>query len=445
MSADGLEHQPGDRRNLGVLFLVSVLIGLGVAVYEVALPLFLKERAHLGWQAMGWIYGAGAAVTFVIRWGVGAWSDRAGRKIVYVGALLATGLATLVTPCSANVFVQGALKSVADPTARLREAMHSVLLYECWPKRFQSIFSKTRGVEFLFHFFGLLLAAVVLTVMARRGVESPHAWFIGGAALLLLLSGVIFAFGFRERPMEKTSKPALRWRDFLHMRLSRPLWVLTISSMVFNMGIMISHCFALQLFFQEKYHATDTDIFTIGALHRLSSSVTLLLLGHVFRTRLRMWMVIFLVCEGVFIAAPGFLPDQPSYTIAGFVLPTLWTVVVIWLGHDFLGMSMWLPIQQTLMQRHTRPGSRGEDITLATALGALGAVPAPFIAGWLRQCPGLPGDAAVNLPFIVSGLGVALSAVVLLWLPRESEAPAPRLQPETPADPPAVQTERPRA
>jgi hypothetical protein len=86
-----------------------------------------------------------------------------------------------------------------------------------------------------------------------------------------------------------------------------------------------------------------------------------------------------------------------------------------------------VPIQQVLLQRHSGADTRGEEIGLSTALGALGAVPAPFLAGWLRSFPGLASDAAVNLPFIVSGVGVALSALVLLWLPKEDE-PAPFLR-----------------
>ncbi len=421
------EPDAAPRRNLIVLFAVSTLIGLGGAVYEVALPLFLKD-AKLSWRTMGWIYGGGAVATFVIRIWFGAWSDRVGRKTVYVGSLLVAGAATLATPLSANAWAQGVLKSITDPTARLREAMHSVLLYESWPKRFQKIFSKTRGVEFLFHFVGLLAAAALLGALLKVGVRSPTAWFIAGAAGLLLLSGALFALFYREPLRPEAARPALSWRDLLRLDLTRPMWVLALSGFIFSLGITISHCFALQLFFQEKYGASDTQIFTIGALHRLSSAITLLFLGHVFRRRLRMWFMLFLVSEGVFLAAPAFMPAG-EYRVAGLALPALWTVVGVWLAHDFMGMGLWLPIQQVLIQRHSRAASRGEDVVVVTALGALGSVPAPFVAGALRElCLGpvaeaLPFLAGINLPFLVSGLGVALSAAVLLWLPKGDDRP----------------------
>lgn len=432
MSIDSAPAPDADRvkrRNLVVLFVVSTLIGLGGAVYEVALPLFLKD-AHLSWRTMGWIYGAGAVVTFVVRIWFGAWSDRIGRKAVYVGSLFVAGAATLVTPVSSGAWVQGALKSVTDPAGRLRDAMHSVLLFESWPKRFQKIFSKTRGVEFMCHFVGLLLAAALLGVMVKAGVSSPTGWFIAGAALLLLLSGAIFALFFREPPLPSQGKPSISWRDLLRMDMTGPMWVMAISGFIFSLGVTTSHCFALQLFFQEKYGASDSAIFIIGALHRLSSAITLLFLGHAFTKHLRMWFMLFLVLEGIFLAAPSFMPAAGEYHVAGLVLPALWTVVVVWLAHDFMGMGLWLPIQQVLIQRHSRTESRGEDVVLVTAIGALGSVPAPFLAGALREmsvgpvAERMPFLAGINLPFLVSGVGVALSAVVLLWLPKEGQSEA---------------------
>ena len=420
MQPDSGEKAQADRRNLATLFTVSMLIGLGVAVYDTALPLYLKE-VGLDWRAMGAIYGVAAVATVLMRVGVGAWSDRVGRKVVYVGSLVATSLATFLTPLFGGAVMQGTLKSVTDPTTRVREAIHSVLLYESWPRTFQRLFSKTRGVEYLCHFLGLLMSAALLGWMVRAGVQGPQRWFLAGAATLLLLSGLIFAAFFRERPREEAPREALTWRHMVRLRLTRPMWVLTVSNFIFTLGITISHSFALQLFFKEKYGAGDAAIFTLGALHRLSSGLTLLFLGHLFQRKLRNWWMLLLVSEGVFIAAPSFMPPG-TYHIGALALPALWVSVGVWLAHDFMGMGLWLPIQQVLMQRHSRPESRAEEIIVSTALGALGAVPAPFIAGWLRDAAWLESGTALNMPFLASGIGVALSALVLLWLPKERDA-----------------------
>jgi len=421
-SQDSGRTAPVDwRRNLTTLFVVSILLGLGGAVYEVSLPLFLK-RAGLTWMNMGWIYSIAAIVTFVVRIGLGAWSDRVGRKVIYVGSLIVTGAATLLTPFFPTIGMQTVLKSVTDPTSKVREAMHSVLLYECWPGKFKRVFSKTRGLELVFHFVGLLIVAWILTRLALRGVAAPHTAFLIAAAAMFIVSGFILGAWFREGPRHVPDRPAVTWRNFIRLHLTPPMWVLTISIFVFTASVTISHCFVLQLFFQEKYGASDADIFAIGAWHRLVPGLTLLFLGHWFHKHMRTWLMVFLISEGIFMAAPGFIPAGGGGLVVGsVVVPMLWVSVGIWLMHDFLGMGLWLPMQQELLQRYSRPDARGEDMSLSTALGALGGVPAPFIAGWLRQLETVPPELALNLPFIVSGIGTALSALILIALPRDSD------------------------
>lgn len=421
VDTDSVDAYGARRRNLITLVVVSMLIGLGVAVYEVALPLYLK-KIHFSWRDMGWIYAAAALATCAVRVGMGAWSDRAGRKRVYVCALLAMGLATLGTPFFSSLLIMIILRSVAEPTTRVREAMHSVLLYEDSPKRFQRIFSRTRGVEFLFHFFGLLAAGWWMAAMLQQRVQSAYAWLLAAAAGVLIVSGVVFAGFYREKRLHARGAAQLAWRDLLHPRLNGPMWVMTASIFVFSAGIGISHCYALQLFFIEKFGASQGDVFTIGALHRLSCAIPLLLVGHVFRRRLKFWLILFLVLEGIFVAVPGFMPAKGVYGIAGWNVSALWMAVGVWLIHDLLGMGVWLPIQHALLQRYSSAASRGKDVSLATALGALGWVLGVFAAGWLREWPGMRKDIAVNLPFIVSGAGVILSALVLLWLPKHERS-----------------------
>ena len=406
------------RGNYVVLMVVSILIGLGVAVYEVALPLYFN-RIHLSWMDMGWIYGASALLTFVLRVGLGAWSDRVGRKLVYVLTLFTAGISAWLTPAVRSFLGQGALRSVAEPSMRVREAMHATLLYESSPPRFRRTFSRTRGVEFLFHFLGLLAAAWLVAAIAKTG-GSPEGALFRGASATLVLAGLVFAFRYHEPPTHAPDRPGLRWRDLFHASLPRPLWVMAASEFVFMFSVFISHCFALQLFFKEKYGASDATVFVIGALHRLACALPLLFVGQVFHRRLRFWIMTFLVLEGVFLALPGFLPGGSSYSVAGLSLPAVWVAVGIWLIHDFCGMGLWLPMKQELMQRYSRPETRGKDISLVQSIGALGVVAAPFAAGALRQWPGVAPQVAVNFPFIFSGLGVACSAVILLLLPSGS-------------------------
>ena len=47
LDADSASSMRQENRNLATLFTVSVLIGMGAAVYEVVLPLFLKQARLL--------------------------------------------------------------------------------------------------------------------------------------------------------------------------------------------------------------------------------------------------------------------------------------------------------------------------------------------------------------------------------------------------------------
>jgi len=414
------------RGNLLTLFAVSVLVGLGVAVYEVALPLYFKSIGF-SWTHMGWVYGASALLALVMRVGMGAWSDRSGRKIVYVLSLAVTAAATALTPAFRALWPQAALRSVAEPAMRVREAMHATLLYDDCPADFRKHFSRTRGVEFFFHFWGLLGAAWALGALARRGVATPVRWVFLGAAAGLGLAGLVFAVFYRQHAARAAAGARVTWGDFLRPRLTRPMWILTLSTFIFSFGIGLSHCYALQLFFTEKFGASQRDVFVLGALHRLASCIPLLFVGHLFRRRLKEWLMLLLVVEGVFLAAPAFINGGWTGRLAGLPVGALWVAVGVWLIHDLLGMGVWLPIQQELLQRYGGAATRGRDISLSQALGALGAVAAPFVAGWAREWPGLPGGVAINLPFVLSGLGVLLSAAPLLALPGD-EGGAPRRQ-----------------
>ena len=404
-------------RNLATLFAVSALIGVGASIYEVALPLYFN-RLGMSWANMGWIYGAAAAITFVIRVGLGMWSDRAGRKVVYVLTLFSSGLATLATPMIHAMVPQALLRSVADPSIKAREEMHSVLLYEDSPKRFRRVFGQTRGVEYVFHVVGLLASAWFLARMAGFGEDVALFWIFVAASVTLLASGAVFMLLYRERPRREFDKSRVSWSDLLRPRLSRPMWILTASNFVFFFGIQVSHCFALQLFFVEKYGASTGDIFILGALHRVGSALPLLFLSHVFHRNLKRWLMFFLVTEGFFVALPGFLPGGETFVVFGLELSAYWTAVTLWLFHDVLGRGLWLPMQQELIQRHSNPASRGKDVSLSQSIATIGAVMAPFVAGWLRDWPGIDRSITVNFPFIFSGIGMVVSALMLIPLPK---------------------------
>jgi len=88
----------------------------------------------------------------------------------------------------------------------------------------------------------------------------------------------------------------------------------------------------------------------------------------------------------------------------------------VWLLHDLLGAGIWLPIQQRYIQRYARPESRGADVSKSLGLMQLGNVLGPFIAAALPTCLPANSVATYSAPYVVSGVVVALSSLLLIRL-----------------------------
>jgi len=95
--------------------------------------------------------------------------------------------------------------------------------------------------------------------------------------------------------------------------------------------------------------------------------------------------------------------------VASGLIPTFWPATIVWLLHDLVGAGIWVPIQSTLIQQYARENSRGADVAKAMAIAAIGSIFGPILAGYLYPI-------SVDLPFIVGGAIIALSALILLPL-----------------------------
>jgi MFS family permease len=382
--------------NFKVLIAVSAVLGLGIAIYENVLPLYLTQ-INISLQSIGWIFAAAALCTYLFRVGAGAWSDRAGPKVAYGLMLMAQGVASLFTPLTHSVIGQGILKCLREPAVRTRETIHSILLYEESDHKFLHVFGRSRGVEFVFQFLGLMLAAAGVTLMASRGVAHPLEILILASAALFFGSSFLFIGGFRATRRPETSGGAITLRDILRPKLNRELWILTVSEFVFNIGLSCSHSFMMPLFFSEKYGVSASVTLFIMALHRLSIALPMFFTARLVGKRLKRVYVIFVFIEGVLIAAPGFIP---------------WLVPAagIWLLHDFFGAGIWLPAQQALIQKHSDPAVRGKQVGIVLAIGFLGTIAGNVLAGYLAGMKSVDPSTAISLPFIVGGALVAVTA-----------------------------------
>lgn len=382
--------------NVWVVLIVSVLFGLSFGIYEFVLPFFLDARG-VSFGSMGLIFSISAAVTFLVRVTTGHLSDRFGRKAFYSTALSLCGLTSLMTPLLPAVWFQALLKSVREASVVTREIMHSLLLYDENRPRFLDFIGRTRGFEYLFQGVGSIVAGVLLASLAVRSENGAYAVSLGLAGILVLAAWGVFAFRYREAG-RRSSDPAQpgSLRQVFGLDLPSQLKLLTFAMFVFNVGLSVSHCFIMPLFFAKKFGASTSVVSLIMAAHRGILGVPMIFVGRYVKKHLKAVYITFVIVEGLVLSASA-------------LIPAFWLATAVWLTHDLFGAGIWVPINSTFVQQLAREETRGGDVGRSLAVSALGWVVGPIVAGAVA-------GSNVSMPFFLSGVLVALSALPLLGL-----------------------------
>lgn len=382
-------------RNVATLLAVSVLFGASVGIYEFVLPFYLREQG-ISFEAMGFIFAVASAAILVARVGIGSLSDVWGRKIFYSVALAAASGSQWLTSLSSQVLGQTLLKTVRDTAFATREIMHPIVLFEESERRFLDLIGKTRGLEYLFQAGGTITAGLTIAAIGTGGNLKL-------AGVLAGLAFVVFAAAFRERPMP-IRLAGISLREVMGLGgLPRNLKVIAASSFIFTLGLSSSHSFIMPLFFAGRFGMSQGTVAWIMFGHRLTIALPMLVVGQLPIRNYKASYILTMVIEGVAVGAAALIP--------GAALAT-----GVWLLHDLIGAGIWAPIQNTIVQQYSRPEARGLDVGRVAAIGLVGAIFGPFIAGYLAQV-------RIWWPFLVSGALMALSAAPLAAL--RLEAPQP--------------------
>ena len=390
------------------VLLVSVLFGAATGIYEFVLPYYLKERGITP-QMMGSIFGVAAFAMLLLRIVMGRLADVWGRKPFYGLALGGSAVAMWLTSLSGTPLGQGLLKTLREAMLLTRDTVHPVILYEASRGKFMSWRGKTRGFEYLFQACGTVISGLTLGGAAVLGLVLP-ALGTGGnlrlAAVLTAVGCVIFWLVFREswvRPPGTTAGATVWERVLLlvSLDLHPNLKVLAVSILIFNIGLTVSHSFVMMLYFVDKFHVSRQVVSTVMVGHRLTIALPLLLAGTLVKRHLKAVYIWTLVAEGLVISVSALIPN--FYAAAG-----------VWLLHDLIGAGVWTPIQNLIIQEHTRPDTRALEMGKILAFGGIGTVVGPFLAGFLY------GKVGLNAPFIASGVLMVVAAAVLQLMRLES-------------------------
>lgn len=375
------------KRNVATILIVSGLFGLSFGVYDFVLPFYLSERGF-SYGRMANVFAISSASVVFVRVIMGRLSDLWGRKSFYSASLLGSAVASTLTPAAVSVPALAALKALREASALTRDTMHSVLLYAETRTGFLNIIGKSRGLEFLTQAGGTLAAGLLLGSLGSSRI-------LIAAGLVSVIAFLIFTSLFREKPQEPSAdEPASA--GVFSLDMSRNLKIITLAAGVSMLGISVSHCFIMPLFFARKFDVGPGSVGVVMTLHRLSLALPLLVFsGWLSGFNLRRLYMASIACQGI-------------TTILAAVIPHFWAASVVWLLHDLIGAGVWVPIQSTLIQAYSREGTRGLDVGKSLALSSLGGVAGPYVAGWLAPI-------SISAPFIASGI-ITIAAVPILLL-----------------------------
>jgi MFS family permease len=381
-------------------------------IYETSLPLWL-DSLGISFMSMGVIFGLSQLGILVVRYVAGARSDEHGRKHVFVASLLVSSAAFFSLPAFSRAVPIATVKMVRDAAGVVRDIMRSITVYEKAGKRFIRWIGGAVGVDYFFMALGALATGWIITRLGFR-------WTFWAAGALGLLSAFAMWRWFDEKRVPSRARPGSRGgnrllaslREMASFDLPRDLWLLAGSGFVFNIGLTASHSFYLLLFWRDKFGATIPEMSVIQTFHRFMLGLPTIFAGRLvdrpaFRRHYKTIYIGALILQGLSIGGTTFIP---------WLVPA----AVVFMVHDLVGASFWVPVQAHFIQGFARPAFRGRDVALVGGLSSLGSIFGPILAGWL-----VGGLHWKDGPYLASAAITVVAALMILAL-RDPATASPR-------------------
>ncbi len=392
------------RRNVFVITTTAVIFGLSFGIYDLVLPLWLKEN-RISYAQMGWIYAASNLMMMLVPIGAGWLADLFGRKRFFSTSLALCAVACLATPVTASVAAQTLLRVLQRAASGIYEALQGVLVFETSSAAFLLNIRLARGFEFTCHALGALVVYALVWGKPGKEVLALPMFVACG----LLVASFVLVVGWLREPRPEEAVQLVKKRINI-LGLPPVLILMAVFNFTFQLGLSISHSQMQLLFFEDKFDLANHHVALVSILHRISLGLPMMLAAF-WVTRPNKGLFIFtVVLEGLFVSATVF----PTGVVGA---------VAVWFLHDPIGAAIWVPMNAWYMQEYARPERRASDVATVLAMSTFGMAIGPLIAGWLADYTGpVPSflSGSIDLPFFVSGLVVALSAIVVCFLPKPS-------------------------
>ncbi len=208
---------PGvSRTNALTLFFGSILTSIVSAYLSFAQPYILNEHLHLPQDIQGTVSGNLAfwtEVLLILMSGfIGAWSDRAGHRFVFVIGFLVIGVSYVLYPWATSVEQLYAVRVVYAIGAAAIGAMFVAVQADYPAERSRGAFTAVIGILSIVG-FAVLIAALAplprrLTAAGFNPVEAGRLAF-AVVAVIALAGAALLRFGLRERTVALARKPAV--------------------------------------------------------------------------------------------------------------------------------------------------------------------------------------------------------------------------------------------
>jgi DHA1 family multidrug resistance protein-like MFS transporter len=382
-----------DRTGLIALAVSTWFFGFSFGLYEILLPLYM-DSLSISLMDIGYVFTISALFIAFLSLILGAKSDIYGRKIFMTSALLLGGFSHLLTPLFSSVIMIAIVKIMFDSAVAVRGAVFTPMVYEQDRQSFISSYSRISGLEFISQAIGLISAGLLVSIFDYRAAFTI-------SSTLQIIGFLILALFFKEnRKIREKDVLKINGKGNVEKKFSRELKILSISGIVLLTGSSATHLFTMTLFFSKKFLLSPEVLSILMTLHRLSLGVPMLYSDRIIkgskRVSYKSFLMLFTTMQGLFTA----LATVPESFLAS---------AFIWLLHDPFGASVWFTLRNFLIQKYSKDETRGRDFNIVSFISSMGSVIGPFMAGCF-------GSININLPFLIGGLIMILSNLLIIPL-----------------------------
>ncbi|MCX5642931.1 MAG: MFS transporter [Candidatus Omnitrophica bacterium] len=375
------------RRNIFIFFVVVSLFGLTFGIYEISIPFYLQSQ-KISFPRMGDIFAVSFLFAFLMRQYAGYLSDIFGRRLFFSVALFLSGLGNFCTPFFNTVGSQAILKSLREGAFGVKETMQSVILYEGAEKEFLNAYGKNRGIEWIFQAVGIFLAGIIAI---RFSLSAP---FLLSGIILFLATALFWSF-FQAAPV-KEAVARRNVREIFSFDLTGKLRYLTVIYFILCVDTGLSHGPTMPIYFRDRFGMSLALIALLMVAHRLSMAFPMIFTGRLLGKRPKLFYIITLIFGGLSMVLTPFISK------ASIAIP-------VWITHDLLGASIYMPIHNYLVQKYAGEDIRGLHVSKSFAYGSLGMVVGFFLSGYLY-------DFNIGAPFFAAGLTAFLACFLVARL-----------------------------